>query len=213
MIVRSLLMMAVTLTIAAGAALADPKDDVLQAMVKCANTSGKKARLQCFDEISPALRALYPSGTEAKAAPTSLAPAVTPAAPSAAVATVQPTEERQESWFGLHFGGHRTPQTAPAQFGSDLIPSKNTATQTPPPPKELDQIAAVLTDYATNPLGQLVLFLDNGQVWKQVENDYTKVHLKPHVADNKVEISRGTLGSYWMKVNAQNATIKVVRIK
>ncbi|MFZ1988350.1 MAG: hypothetical protein WAW96_01135 [Alphaproteobacteria bacterium] len=226
MIIRSL-MIALALTLAGSAAFADSKDDVLQSLVKCANTSSKKARLKCFDEASPALRALYPSGSEAApatpmamatpAAPSTPAPAaatVAPAAPSSAVASAQPTPEQQKSWFGLHLGGHKQPQTEPTKFGSETLPKETkTVEGMPEPPKEVDEISATLTDYAKTSLGKIVVFLDNGQVWRQAESDSGNAHFKSKMSDNKVVISRGPFNSYSMVVNKGGALIKVQRIK
>jgi len=229
MIIRSL-MIALALALAGGAAFADSKDDVLQALVKCTNTTSKKARLKCFDDASPALRALFPSGAEAPlppaspvasaapAAPSTTAPAAvatTPPAPSSAVAsTTPPTEEQRKSWFGLHLGGHKTPQTAPAQFGSETVPQETKAAEgMPEPPKEIEKISATLTDYAKTAYGKIIVFLDNGQVWRQAESDSGYVHFKSKMSDNAVVISRGPLGSYSMIINKRGALIKVQRIK
>ncbi|HXZ67405.1 MAG TPA: hypothetical protein VEH07_02350 [Alphaproteobacteria bacterium] len=227
MMVRGL-MIAIALSLAAGTALADSKDDVLQAMIKCADTSSKKARLKCFDAASPALRALYPRSPEAApatpvasgapAAPSIPAPATaaaaTPAAPVSAVASAQPTPEQQKSWFGLHLGAHKQRQTEPAQFGGETVSKETKAAEgMPEPPKEIDEISATLTDYAKTSFGKIIVFLDNGQVWRQAESDSGSVLFKSKPGDNKVVISRGPFNSYSMIVNKGGALIKVQRIK
>jgi hypothetical protein len=58
---------------------------------------------------------------------------------------------------------------------------------------------------------RLILVLENGQVWRQTEGD--RINLKsdpekPHV----VRISRGAVGSFNLKVNESNRTVKVRRV-
>ena len=73
-------------------------------------------------------------------------------------------------------------------------------------------IAAKVTDYAYNPVGRIVIFLENGQVWQQLEGDTDRVHFKKGEV-NTVVISRGMLGSYNLRVNDTGLAIKVRRLK
>ena len=201
MIIRG---MAITLALclSASAALADAKDDVLSAMVKCANTSGKAARLKCFDAASPALRALF------------IAPGLQGSLPQAAApaSSGRQAAEQNDSTFGLDFGGRKSPQTTPEEFGSETV-----AAPTPAPeaarPKEVDEIQARVTDYATTSLGKVIVFLDNGQVWRQMESDPSTLRLRQNPSDNTVVIKRGAFGSYSLIANKHGALIKVQRTK
>ena len=65
------------------AALASARDDVIAAMGKCAAIGDDKARLACYDALSPRVK-------EALATP--------PAA-----LDHEPTKQEQESWFGFDF--------------------------------------------------------------------------------------------------------------
>src|SRR5690348_14516014 len=83
---------------------ADPRDDALDAMSKCAAVSDDRARLVCYDAAAPKVKSAL------------AAPIPPPAAPAT------PTVEQQKSWFGLSdlFGGGgngRPPQTTPKEFG------------------------------------------------------------------------------------------------
>ena len=180
-------------------AFAADQREVLEALGKCAALTEDKARLACYD-------ALAPQAKEALSTPP-------------AVALSPPTEEQQKSWFGFDVGGlfgtAPAQQTTPQQFGSDKLP----APPPPPPgaepaqPPVIDSITAGVTDYAIKPFGKFIVFLDNGQVWKQQEGDADHAHFEKNPKDNKVTISRGFIGSYNMTLNDSDKVYKVTRVK
>ncbi|HEY1707509.1 MAG TPA: hypothetical protein VGG10_04545 [Rhizomicrobium sp.] len=178
-------------------AAADPRGDLLNAMNKCVAIADDKARLACYDALKPQLQAAL-------------------AEPAAQVA-----KEEGTSWFGLDhiFGSsNETPQTEPKQFGADRLPPEEQAKVNPPPPqvaaaKELDSITATLTDYALTPTGRFIVFLDNGQVWQEIEGDTATAHFKKNPKENIVTISRAFLGSYALTLNDLNQSYKVKRMK
>ena len=77
----------------------------------------------------------------------------------------------------------------------------------------LESVTAGVTDYAMTPFGKFIVFLDNGQVWRQLDGDTGVAHFMRAAKDNKVTISRGLLGSYNLKINDSTATYKVKRIR
>ena len=91
-------------------ALAGPRDDVLEAMGKCAALTDNKARLDCYDAVAPRLRDALNQPPDTLSHP--------------------PTKEEQQSWFGFNlgslFGTSPEKQTTPQQFGSDQIPAPAT---------------------------------------------------------------------------------------
>jgi hypothetical protein len=171
------------------------RDDVLEALGKCAAVSDDKARLACYD-------ALAPHAKEALATP-----------PAALPANRAPTKEEQESWFGFDlsglFGSSPAEQTTAQQFGSDQLPETHAREQTAE--HEVDSITANVTEYAYTPFGKFIVFLDNGQVWRQIEGDSD--HATFHKKDNKVEITRGLIGSYNLMINGSERVFKVDRVK
>jgi len=186
---------------------ADPRDDALDAMAKCASVAEDHARLACYDAAAPKLKS-------ALAAPTP---------PPAA-----PTVEQQKSWFGLSdiFGGGdngRPPQTTPKEFGNESLPPPPPPPPPPPvpgqpapppPPQVVDRITAGVTDYAFNPLGRLIVFLDNGQIWQQIPGDTDSAqHAFRKNGANTVTISRGLVGGYDLKVDGHVGIFKVRRVK
>ncbi len=102
-------------------------------------------------------------------------------------------------------------QATPQQFGSEYLPgqaSKPGQVQEGP----IDSVTANVTDYALNPFGKFVVFLESGQVWKQIDGEADIANFKKG-GENTVMISRGFLGSYNMQINGSNKVFKVKRIK
>jgi hypothetical protein len=168
--------------------------DLPGALGKCAAIGDAQARLACYDDLA---RSVNPP-----------APSMSIAAPAAPIAPVVAAPAAKPSNFGEN---GIAPQTSPDQFGSERLP--------PPPaqdtqaPKEIDSITATLTEYAKNPFGKFIVFLDNGQVWRQLQGDSGEARFNRNPKDNKVTISRALFGSYSMLLNGSAKTYKVERIK
>ncbi|MBV9695108.1 MAG: hypothetical protein JO261_15540, partial [Alphaproteobacteria bacterium] len=60
------------------------------------------------------------------------------------------------------------------------------------------------------PYGKFVIFLDSGQVWRQIEGDADRADFSKGVA---VTISRGGLGSYSLTIGDSEKLYKVRRVK
>ncbi len=207
--------------VTAGAAHAGPKEDLLRQFGQCGQIKDDSARLSCFDLLAPRVNAVAPPPAVAAVPPAPTAP-VPASPPPESVATVAPpiapapppTPKEQESWFGRNVGGifGTTPeqQTTPEKFGADQLPPPPPGPETP---REIDSITAGVSDVAYNAFGQFVVFLDNGQIWRQLQGDADRAHFKKKAADNKVRISRGLLGSYNLTLNDSAKVFKVERIK
>ena len=181
-----------------GTAAASPRDDVLSGLQKCSGITDDKSRLACYD-------ALVRPAQEAMARP-----------PEAGEATHPPTKEEQKSWFGFDvsslFNSSPETQKTPQQFGADNLPS--TREKVEQAEQEVDSISAGVTEYAFNPFGKFIVFLDNGQVWRQIQGDSgDKPNFHRNPKDNKVTIERGLIGSYNLTVNDSTRTYKVERVK
>jgi hypothetical protein len=170
------------------------RDEVLKAMDQCAAVADKDQRLACFDQLGPQVKAALAE--------------VPMAGP--------PTMEQQRSWFGFDigniFGSAPAQQTTPEQFGSEGLPAPPPKEGEPPRPEPLESITAKVTDYAYNPFGKFVVFLEGGQVWRQIEGDSGRAQFRKN-GDNTVVISRGLIGSYNLQINDSNAVYKVKRVK
>jgi hypothetical protein len=180
-----------------GTAEASPRDDVLSGLQKCAGVTNDQARLACYD-------ALVRPAQEALARP-----------PEPQEASHPPTKEEQKSWFGFDisnlFGSAPAQQTTPEQFGSERTAA--TQKKVEQAQAEVDSISAAVTDYAYTPFGKFIVFLDNGQVWRQLEGDADKAIFRKTPSDNKVTIERGFIGSYNLMINGSSRLFKVVRVK
>ena len=170
---------------------------LLRAMSHCAALTDGAARLACYDGLAPRVNAAL-------------------AGEPAAVATRAPTKEEQKSWFGFDvgdlFGSSPATQTTPQQFGVENTEAARTERESPQA-NQIESISAGVTEYAYNPFGKFIVFLDNGQVWKQVPGDADRARFKRKAADNTVAISRGFIGSYNLSINGSNRIYKVTRIK
>ena len=199
-------------------AYAGADDDVIAAIGKCASLTGDAARLACYDQVAVQARAMAAVPQQSVATPP-----VAPQQPVAAVPPVQPATQtppvaqKDESWFGLgslfSSDDRRSPsgQMTPAQFGSEALsappPAPGQVAQEP-----LDSITATVDDFAYNPYGRFTVFLDNGQVWKQVTGDTDRAHFSKRSKD-RVTISRGLIGSYSLVIRDHVSLYKVTRIK
>lgn len=181
--------LAVCLIVVTGTVHASTSREMLDLLAQCADIKDGSERLACYDKLAPQLRE-------------TLAAVKKPA---------ERTEEDKISIFGFDFGGvfgSREGPTSPEEFGKNQMPQ--------PAPEEgqvVESIAADVTDFAKTPYGKFIVFLDNGQVWRQLDSDTGTAHFDRDPKANKVIISRGLLGSYNLKVNDQNATFKVKRLK
>jgi hypothetical protein len=184
-----------------GAAMAgpDPRQDLIDGMAKCATVADNTVRLACYDALNPTLHAAQVTP------PPPVAPAMAPPATTA---------DNSRPWYDL-FGVSPSHQTTPQTFGSEGLqaPPPPAGTQpTDKPPEALESITATVTDFSFNPYDKFVVFLDNGQIWKQLSSDSGIKARFAKGGKNVVVISRGLIGSYNMNIN-DGPTYKVTRVK
>ncbi|MGN6515477.1 MAG: hypothetical protein ACTHLR_06515 [Rhizomicrobium sp.] len=183
----------------ASAAAAGPRDDILEALGKCAKITDNSQRLDCYDGLAPRLRDALNTPPDRITHP--------------------PTKEEEESWFGFNldnfFGSAPSNQTTPQAFGADKLaqtaPAGSAAAEQEP--NAIDSISAGVTDYSFTPYKKFIVFLDNGQVWRQIEGDTGQARFQRQAKDNTVTIERGAFGSYDMHINDGNQDYKVTRVK
>ncbi len=174
-------------------------------LLACAAEADDARRLACFDRVvaqmrdsadaSAAARAPAAAGRPAPAgAPPVPAPGAAPAANSAApaAAAVAPAAPSVAS--------PSTPSRSPEEdFG--LRQERELSTKL----TGLDANAATIS---TRPHGELVVALDNGQVWAEIAPG-SKIKLKP---GDPVRIQAGTLGSFILIApNGRSSKVKRVR--
>lgn len=189
---------AVFLALSGAAWAAEGSDVLLRAFDTCAAVTDGTARLACYDRLAPRVKDAL-------------------AEPPQSVATAHPpTVEEQKSWFGFDigdlFGTSPATQTTPQQFGAENTAAVK-ARQESQKPKQIESITAGVTEYAYTPFGKFIVFLDNGQVWRQIPGDSDHAYFARKASDNTVRLSRGLLGSYQLQINGSERVYKVTRIK
>lgn len=191
---RKALPLAFVFALAPMLAHAEPGDALLRGLRNCTGLTDAAERLACYDRLAPQFQ---------------------PPAQTAAAPPPPPTKEEKESWFGLNNlfgGGEEKPQTKPEQFGEERV--EKTPEQVEEAKKdEIDSLTAKLSDYAINSFGKFIVFLDNGQVWTQLQADSGKAHFAKNPKDVTVTIERAFLGSYSMTISDNVKLFKVKRLK
>lgn len=175
-------------------ALAAPRDDVLEALGKCAAIADNAARLSCYDQLAPRVKDALNTPPAQLDRP--------------------PSKEEQESWFGFSLSdlfGSGEAATKPEDFGKER--TDEARQQREVAEQEVSSITGNVTEYSFTLTGRFIVFLDNGQVWKQIQGDSEKAHFMRIATKNKVTISRGILGSYNLTINDSAKVFKVSRVK
>ncbi|HSC07164.1 MAG TPA: hypothetical protein VLD59_10090 [Steroidobacteraceae bacterium] len=180
-------------------------EDLRAALAACRAEQDDAKRLACYDrqadQLSPATTAAAPStapstapvtATPAPATAPEAAPAVAAAAGTAAAATA--TTSSAADKFGYSRG--MSPEEVDQQNKSDKA-------------KELDEISATVTQVVTQPRGELIVTLDNGQVWAQKVAD-SRLRLK---AGDQVKIRSGALGAYYLSLGSSDRKTRVSRVR
>jgi hypothetical protein len=157
-----------------------------QSVLQCASVDNDIARLECFDkEVARATQ------RGASVAPTQVPPAqaVPPAPP---VASTQPNSASpNDDDFGVSGELARKRKAEEIKTGSA--------------PREL---RAAVAKVKTKPYGELVLELDNGQIWEQPER---KSGFSIKEGEN-IRITQGAMGSYFVIADS-GATSRVRRVR
>jgi hypothetical protein len=153
---------------------------------RCASLVDVGARLTCYDALAGSVAA--PSAAAAQPSPSTGGSAGTTMSSSAAAAPVAAANPSAppNADFGVRNG--------PLQAERDPVREKT--------------MFAVVSAVGSRGRGELVVTLDNGQVWKQIQpSDY------PLKAGDHVEIDVAALGSYRLWTPSTRRATKVTRIQ
>jgi hypothetical protein len=164
-----------------------------EAAMRCAAIDGDQARLACYDGIFRGTGGSAAAGT-GSAGVAVVAPAQ-PAVPPPAIAPANPAAD-----FGLTPARKDAIQAAEAKASSTPA-----APKAPPAP---DSITARVATVANRLTGELVVILDDGQVWVQIDTE-TKGRVRE---GDEVTIRKATLGSYFL-VAPNHILVRVRRVK
>jgi hypothetical protein len=165
----------------------------------CASLSDSSARLACYDALagSPALNHV------ASAAPAASSSAASSSATSSGATNSNAATVGIAAPGAPPAGAVAPPAQAEFEFGVHNGPLEAKLINT----KREKQMLAVVSAISNRPRGELVVTLDNGQVWAQIEA--TRYPLKP---GDHVEIDVGAMGSYVLWSPSNRRATKVTRI-
>ncbi|MEL7481646.1 MAG: hypothetical protein AAGJ29_08790 [Pseudomonadota bacterium] len=105
------------------------------------------------------------------------------------VAEAEPTDGQSAA--------NASPAATPAAAS---VAATEAATQPEAPPR---RVTLPVASFRFDGAGKLVVTLENGQVWRQI--DQTNVRRSTRDAADEAEIRRGRLGSVWMKIDGGRA--------
>jgi hypothetical protein len=177
--------LALTLAAAGAAPIRASTPDPLPAQLKhCASLTDASVRLACYDALAGS-------------------PAVNPAARTTAGAG----SGAVTAGVAATAGGAGAPGAAPAPNDADFGVHNGPLEAKRVAPQREKRLLAVVSGVSNRPQGELVVTLDNGQVWVQLE-----VKNYPLKAGDHVEIDVGALGSYVLWCPSNRRATKVTRI-
>ena len=191
---RGVMLLMLTATIAAPAALAEPAGPDGTDVLRCAAIVGDADRLACYDGIAAAMSA------DAARLVAERARAAEQAQAQAAAAAAQASRDAEAA-------AAKARETAAVEsFGANALPETRKPASVQDAPR-LDQLDAVIVEMFSDSSGRLVFVLDNDQMWRQIDGG----NLPTLRAGDAVAIKRGAFGSYRMTLVQQRRTISVRR--
>jgi hypothetical protein len=175
---------------------ADESDSAASAFMKCARIASDGQRLLCYDRLATELIELGLSargGLPQAPAPASGAPAAGAAEAPAAAAPDTPAQPSEAA--------DAAPGSSPEYFGAERMEDGLG--------QGVDQIQSRYVGEFTGWDGKTVFELENGQVWQQIGSG----RMTYRVTNPMITIKRAFMGSYLLKVEGRNKSIRVKRIK
>ena len=186
---------------AAAAQARAPVDETLAAQLRhCATVSDPTARLTCYDALAGGPAA---AASPAPAAPATASPAAASATIAAPPASPVPASPSPTPSAAAAPSAPKSPDVS--AFGVRNGPLE--AKQAKREPERDKKMLAVVSRVSTLPRGEVVVTLDNGQIWVQLEPSNFPVK-----AGDPIEIDVGALGSYVLWQPANRHATKVTRI-
>ncbi|MFW8590986.1 hypothetical protein ACOI22_09310 [Glaciecola sp. 2405UD65-10] len=176
---------------ASGQTIAMQASPSVNELLECKVISDNQKRLTCFDKLASQIVLKSDAKPKLTVAPPTNTPSIVslPPAPVAAskpLVTVPQTNEDQNKVkvdvFGLE---HK-----------QVIISDS------------DSITALVANVKKAPHGELVITLDNEQVWRQTSSERLRIK-----SDDTVVVTRGALNSFLLKKEGSSRAIRVKRVK
>jgi hypothetical protein len=196
------------------------EEDLRAALAACRAEPDDAKRLACYDRqadqgtqaATSGIAAAATAGAAAATATTATDPAGAAAAEAAMPkSTAAPSATVGAAAADTAGAAAATAASATDKFGYSRGVSPQEVDQQKKVDKEqgLDEISATITNLGTQPRGEYVITLDNGQVWAQKVAD-GRFRLK---IGDQVKIRAGSLGAYFMSVGSSDRTTRVTRTR
>jgi hypothetical protein len=177
---------AILVLVSPAAASADALRDELRV---CRDLPDDDARLICYDAaVDRSRQSGYSSPAPASQSPPAAVPAEPAGAPGTAAAAAATGTLTQEDLFGKT--GDEVERTVEEATGSERIES----------------LSATVTRLQQYAYDRVLITLDNGQVWKQVDTS----SLRLRVGD-AIDIERASLGSFMLRKQGSKRSMRVSR--
>jgi len=179
--------------------------DLAERVAACARERDDTARLACFDRLTEKPAAAASTSAPAPQAPAAVKTADVPAARAAAA-----TATAAGTAAGAAGAAAPSTKNGVEDFGvqgSEVARQRDVEAQKQPgAPEKVDRINASVTALATRGHGEMVVTLDNGQVWAQKQAQYIPIKV-----GDQVTILAGALHSY--RLIASGHATPVTRIQ
>lgn len=154
----------------------------------CTEETDTARRLECFDREMARLRAA-------------------PESPPAPAATPEPVVAETTPVAAVPAPAAKSEETAPSSVAATMASSADDDFGMPD--EGLEQISATVVNIMKRPYGEMVILLDNGQIWEQKHRD-NRFRLK--VGDD-FTVSEGLISGYRLTAGGRNHSIQVERLK
>jgi hypothetical protein len=159
--------------------------DTLTDLQKCAETKDSLERLVCYDNLVKSL-----NNSVTVKAPVAIRP-TEPKSPNTNTVALRPTVRKPVVVEQKH--------TNEAEFGEEHLVK---------PEESINEVFFTVKSVKKIVHNKLSITFENGQVWKQSDDNYIKI-----LPGDRVKLSKGMLGVVYLKTENQNRRIKVKRRK
>ena len=168
------------------------KDTSVQDVLACRSLVSNSERLACLDQALHALERAFPIEKLSTQEQLELAVRVEEQTQKAAEKVFGQTIKQQESILS---------EGAAKKQSVSKVEQKN----------ELKQIASRVANVEMTPVNKAIVYLDNGQVWKQLEADDYVLRVKPSIGKHAI-VKKKMLGGYTLRIGNKRA-FRVTRVK
>ncbi|MGB5622979.1 MAG: hypothetical protein WBN65_10840 [Gammaproteobacteria bacterium] len=170
-------------------------DSAASAFMKCARISSDGQRLLCYDRLATDLIEL---GLTARGG---LPDVASPASPGKDGATAAPAPDPEAARPAATEATQQAAASGSGQFGVERMEDA--------PGTDVEKIQSRYVGEFTGWDGKTVFELENGQVWQQIGSG----RMTYRVTNPMITIKRAFMGSYLLRVEGRNKSVRVKRIK